>query len=61
MQYLKNKNFSRLRLEEWLRVMLEWEPGVRGQVQGEDGTKKVLAFTMINDVLNKKVNIKCVE
>ncbi|XP_063851587.1 inhibitor of nuclear factor kappa-B kinase subunit beta-like [Scylla paramamosain] len=45
----------RLRLEEWLRVMLEWEPGVRGQVQGEDGSKKVLAFTMINDILNKKM------
>lgn len=52
----KRQFFSRLRLEEWLRVMLEWEPAVRGQVQGEGGSKQVVAFSMINDILNKKVN-----
>ena len=37
--------------------MLEWEPAARGQVQGEGGSKQVVAFSMINDVLNKKVNM----
>lgn len=45
---------TRSRLEEWLRVMLEWDPAVRGQVQ-EGGNKQVVAFSMINEILNKKV------
>ncbi|KAK8729467.1 hypothetical protein OTU49_008483 [Cherax quadricarinatus] len=45
----------RTRLEEWLRIILEWEPAVRGQIQNEDGSKQVVAFTMVNDILNKKM------
>lgn len=37
-------------------MMLEWEPAVRGQVQGEGGNKQVVAFSMITEILNKKVN-----
>lgn len=45
-------------LEEWLRAMLEWDPAKRGQIHGAEeggGGKQVIAFKLINEVLNKKV------
>lgn len=49
--------YFRKRLEEWLRIMLEWEPNLRGQVQDAEGSKQVVGFTVIRDVLNKKVKV----
>ncbi|XP_027227427.1 inhibitor of nuclear factor kappa-B kinase subunit alpha [Penaeus vannamei] len=45
----------RTRIEEWLRIMLEWDPVLRGQVLDEDSAKQFVAFNMINDILNKKM------
>uniref|UniRef100_A0A6A7FWJ5 IkappaB kinase n=2 Tax=Hirondellea gigas TaxID=1518452 RepID=A0A6A7FWJ5_9CRUS len=45
-------------LEAWLQLMLEWEPGKRGQVEGAAGPndkKLVVAFTRMAELLNKKV------
>lgn len=42
--------------------MLEWDPAKRGQIHGAEeggGGKQVIAFKLINEVLNKKVI--CVE
>lgn len=39
--------------------MLEWDPAKRGQVHGAaeegGGGKQVIAFKLINEILNKKV------
>ncbi|KAK3888835.1 hypothetical protein Pcinc_007144 [Petrolisthes cinctipes] len=48
----------RTALEEWLRAMLEWDPAKRGQILGAEeggGGKQVIAFKLINEVLNKKM------
>ncbi|KAK7069375.1 hypothetical protein SK128_021915 [Halocaridina rubra] len=35
--------------------MLEWDPAIRGQVQDDNDGKQVVAFNMINEILNRKM------
>ena len=44
--------------------MLEWDPANRGQTKDKDGNPKVVAFSMVTEILETKVsfvlvNLKC--
>lgn len=41
-------------IEGWLAVMLEWDPQNRGCII-ENGKKEVIAFTMLDSILSKKI------
>lgn len=41
-------------MEKWLSVMLEWDPQNRGCIF-TNGRREVIAFTMLNEIISKKV------